>query len=53
MEKSTSGKGYRFISHTADTGLVAQGDTLAEAFANAAAGMFAIITDLRRVRAGR
>ena len=41
---------YRFIEHTADTGLVAYGNTLAEAYVNAAVGMFSIITDLRKVR---
>ena len=41
---------FRLIEHTADTGLVAYGKTLAEAFANAAYGMFSIITDLRKVR---
>ncbi|MFH1002597.1 MAG: archease [Chloroflexota bacterium] len=41
---------FQFIEHTADTGLVAFGDSLAEAFANAAYGLFSIITDLRRVR---
>lgn len=38
------------IEHTADTGLVACGKTLEEAFANAAYGMFSIIADLRLVR---
>ena len=43
-------KRYEFIEHTADTGLVAYGETLAEAFANAAYGMFSIITDLEDVK---
>ena len=43
-------KRYELIEHTADTGLIAHGRTLAEAFANAAYGMFSIITDLRTVR---
>jgi len=38
-------KRFEFIEHTADTGLVAYGETLAEAFTNAAYGMFSIITD--------
>ncbi len=38
------------IEHTADTGLIAYGKTLPEAFANAAYGMFSIIIDLRKVR---
>ncbi len=41
---------FRLIEHTADMGLVAYGSTMAEAFANAAYGMFSIITDLRTVR---
>ena len=43
-------KRFELIEHTADTGLVAYGKTLGEAFANAAYGMFSIITDLRRVK---
>ncbi len=43
-------KRYRLIPHTADIGIVAYGATLPEAFANAAYGLFAIMTDLRRVR---
>jgi SHS2 domain-containing protein len=41
---------YRLIEHTADIGLTASGRTLAEAFANAAYGMFSIIAALRNVR---
>lgn len=41
---------FRLIEHTADIGLVAYGNTLAEAFANAAYGMFSIITDPRKIR---
>ena len=43
-------KKYRYIDHTADQGLIAYGDTLAEAFANAASGMFSIVADLDTVR---
>lgn len=43
---------YRVIAHTADTGIVAFGSTLAEAFENAAYGMFDLMFDLRRVEAG-
>ena len=43
-------KSYQLIEHTADVGLVAYGRTLAEAFGNAAYGMFSIIAELRRVR---
>lgn len=41
---------YRLIEHTADVGLIAYGRTLAEAFGNAAYGMFSIITEPRKVR---
>jgi SHS2 domain-containing protein len=43
-------KRFELIEHTADTGLVAYGGTLAEAFANAAFGMFSIIAGLDNVR---
>jgi SHS2 domain-containing protein len=38
-------KNYELVDHTADIGLKAYGKTLAEAFENAAKGMFDIITD--------
>ena len=41
---------FRIIGHTADIGLVAYGNTLAEAFANSACGLFSIMVDLRTVR---
>ncbi len=41
---------FRLIEHTADIGLVAYGTSLAEAFANAAYGLFSIIADLRPVK---
>jgi SHS2 domain-containing protein len=41
---------YRLIEHTADIGLVAYGQNLAVAFANAAYGLFSIIAELRAVR---
>lgn len=41
---------YRLIPHTADVGLFAYGKSLDEAFASAALGMFAIMTDLGKVR---
>lgn len=44
-------KRFQLIEHTADTGLVAYGNNLAEAFANAAYGLFSIITELNKVRA--
>ena len=43
-------KRFEFIEHTADMGLVAHGRTLAEAFANAAYGMFSIIAGLKTVK---
>ncbi len=43
-------KRFQLIEHTADTGLVAHGSSLAEAFANAAYGLFSIIAELNKVR---
>jgi SHS2 domain-containing protein len=43
-------KRFEFIEHTADIGIIAYGKTLSEAFASAAYGMFAIITELENVR---
>ena len=43
-------KRFQLIEHTADTGLVAYGSSLAEAFANAAYGLFSIIAELNRVK---
>lgn len=43
-------KRFKLIEHTADTGLVAYGGSLAEAFANAAYGLFSIITEVNKVR---
>jgi len=43
-------KRYQLIEHTADMGLVAYGRTLAEAFANAAYGLFSIIAELKTVK---
>lgn len=41
---------FRFIEHTADIGLIAYGQSLAEAFANAAYGLFSIIAELKTVK---
>jgi SHS2 domain-containing protein len=41
---------YELIEHTADVGLKAYGRSLPEAFANAAYGMFSIMTELENVR---
>jgi SHS2 domain-containing protein len=43
-------KRYELIEHTADIGIKAGGNTLAEAFANTACGLFEIMTDIARVR---
>ena len=43
-------KRFELIEHTADMGLVAYGHDLAEAFANAAYGLFSIIADLSGVQ---
>ena len=43
-------KRFQLIEHTADTGLIAYGNNLAEAFANAAYGLFSIITEINPVR---
>ncbi|MFH1639109.1 MAG: archease [Chloroflexota bacterium] len=42
--------GFRMLEHTADTGLVASGATIAEAFAGAAEGLFAIIAEVASVK---
>ena len=42
-------KRFRLIEHTADTGLIAYGNNLAEAFANAAYGLFSIMVEINRV----
>ncbi len=43
-------KRYRILEHTADIGLIAYGATMAEAFVNAAYGLFSIIAELRSVK---
>jgi SHS2 domain-containing protein len=40
---------FKLIEHTADIGLTASGRSLAEAFANAAYGMFSIMAELKNV----
>jgi SHS2 domain-containing protein len=55
VKRSTAGAArrrrapYRILDHTADVGLEAEGSTLAEAFANAATGMYSIMVHLNRV----
>lgn len=41
---------FEILEHTADAGIVAHGASLKEAFANAAAGMFALMADTDGVR---
>jgi len=43
-------KKFDIIEHTADTGIVAYGTELKEAFANAAYAMFTLIADLEDVK---
>ena len=40
---------FRLIEHTADAGLIAYGTELAEAYSNAAFGMFSLMVDMRTV----
>lgn len=42
--------GFEFLEHTADLGVVGRGETLAEALAWAATGMFSAVADLAEVR---
>jgi len=41
---------FETFDHTADVGIIARGRTRRELFANAARGMFSIITDISKVR---
>ncbi|MEM4268096.1 MAG: archease [Candidatus Woesearchaeota archaeon] len=41
---------YKFLPHTADAKFQAFGETLEEAFANAALAMFSVMTDTEKVR---
>lgn len=50
LPKDVAGKRYVQIAHTSDVGIAAYGKSTDELFANAAAGMFSLITDLRGVR---
>lgn len=42
-------KDFEFIEHTADIGLVAYGADMKQVFANAARGLFSLITELDKV----
>lgn len=48
--KPSKMKRFQIIEHTADIGLIANGHSLAEAFANAAYGLFSFIAELKMVR---
>ena len=50
---SAASERYAYFEHDADIGLAGRGATLEEAFEAAAAGMFAIMTDLASVRRER
>jgi len=41
---------FEIVEHTADAGIIAHGSTLAETFAHAAEGMYALMVDLDGVR---
>ncbi len=41
---------FEILEHTADAGIVAHGSSMEEVFANAAAGMFALMAELTDVR---
>ena len=41
---------FQLLEHTADVGILAQGETLAETFAQAALGMFSFMTDISQVQ---
>jgi len=43
-------KGYESLEHTADAYLAAYGRDLAEAFENAASGMFNVMTEIEKIR---
>jgi len=43
-------KGYTFLEHMADAYIAAYGEDLAEAFENAAAAMFDVMTDVDKVK---
>jgi len=43
-------KEFELIDHTADVGIIAHGASINQAFANAARGLFSIITDLDDIR---
>jgi len=46
-------KKFDILDHTADTGIIAYGNNLKEAFENAALGMFSLVTDLTSIENDR
>ena len=42
-------KDFELLEHTADTGIIAYGANLKQVFANAARGLFSLITDLESI----
>ncbi|MFC2019583.1 archease [Chloroflexota bacterium] len=45
-------KDFEILEHTADVGIIAYGDSVRQAFANAARGLSSIITDLDDIEEG-
>jgi len=43
-------KDFEIVNHTADVGIIAHGANIKQAFANAAKGLFSLITDLDNVQ---
>jgi len=43
-------KDFEILNHTADVGIIAYGVDIKQAFANAARGLFSLITDLGKVK---
>jgi SHS2 domain-containing protein len=43
-------RNFKFLEHTADAYIAAYGKDLAEAFENAAAAMFEVMTDIKKVK---
>ena len=43
--------GFELLDHTADVGVLARGETMGEAFAQAALGMVSVMTDLEGIEA--
>ncbi len=50
MPRKPGTKDFEILEHTADVGILAYGKDLKQTFANAAKGMFSLITDSKKVR---